>query len=157
VMNVFEVLAGVAVIIGWRMRLFSWLLLLLIIFFCFLTAYAYITGSVKTCGCFGDCIPLTPLTSFIKDVVLLILIIILFANRNNIRPAIHTPLPQTILLLCIAGVIFLQYYALNYLPPKDCLPYKQGSNIITNMHMLKTAVADSFALTFKYKKDGKIM
>src|ERR1700741_4395922 len=26
VMNVFEVLAGVAVIIGWRMRLFSWLL-----------------------------------------------------------------------------------------------------------------------------------
>src|SRR6266536_2269204 len=27
VMNVFEVLAGVAVIIGWRMRLFSWLLL----------------------------------------------------------------------------------------------------------------------------------
>ena len=34
-MNVFEVLAGVAVIIGWRMKLFSWLLLLLILFFCF--------------------------------------------------------------------------------------------------------------------------
>ena len=32
IMNVFEVLAGVAVIIGWRMRLFSWLLLLLILF-----------------------------------------------------------------------------------------------------------------------------
>ena len=31
-MNVFEILAGVAVIIGWRMKLFSWLLLLLIIF-----------------------------------------------------------------------------------------------------------------------------
>src|SRR6478736_3891145 len=104
VMNVFEVLAGVAVIIGWRMRLFSWLLLLLIIFFCFLTAYAYFTGKVKTCGCFGDCIPLTPLTSLIKDVVLLILIVILFVNRNNIRPSISTPLPQTILLLSIAGV-----------------------------------------------------
>ena len=99
VMNVFEVLAGVAVIIGWRMRLFSWLLLLLIIFFCFLTAYAYITGNIKTCGCFGDCIPLTPLTSFIKDLILLILILVLFVNRNNIRPSIHTPLPQTILLL----------------------------------------------------------
>ena len=35
IMNVFEVLAGVAVIIGWRMKLFSWLLLLLIIFFSF--------------------------------------------------------------------------------------------------------------------------
>src|SRR5947207_13336546 len=78
VMNVFEVLAGVAVIIGWHMRLFSWLLLLLIIFFCFLTAYAYLTGNIRMCGCFGDCIPLTPLTSFIKDIVLLILVLILF-------------------------------------------------------------------------------
>src|SRR5439155_17593070 len=40
IMNVFEVLAGVAVIIGWSMKLFSWLLLLLIIFFSFLTGYA---------------------------------------------------------------------------------------------------------------------
>src|SRR6266567_9281460 len=74
VMNVFEVLAGVAVIIGWRMRLFSWLLLLLIIFFTFLTGYALFSEKIKTCGCFGDCIPLTPLQSFIKDLVLLLLI-----------------------------------------------------------------------------------
>src|SRR5436190_18892107 len=60
IMNSFEVLAGVAVIVGWRMRLFSWLLLLLILFFCFLTAYAYLSGKIATCGCFGDCLPLTP-------------------------------------------------------------------------------------------------
>src|SRR3954471_9566454 len=107
IMNVFEVLAGVAVIIGWRMKLFSWLLLLLIIFFAFLTGYAYLTGNIKTCGCFGDCIPLTALTSFIKDLILLILILVLFVNRNNIKPSIHIPLPQTILVLCVAGVIFL--------------------------------------------------
>src|SRR5215470_13304513 len=53
IMNVFEVLAGVAVIIGWRMKLFSWLLLLLILFFIFLTAYALFSGKIKTCGCFG--------------------------------------------------------------------------------------------------------
>jgi uncharacterized membrane protein YphA (DoxX/SURF4 family) len=35
VMNIFEVLAGVAIIIGWRMKLFTWLILLLIIFFTF--------------------------------------------------------------------------------------------------------------------------
>jgi uncharacterized membrane protein YphA (DoxX/SURF4 family) len=154
VMNVFEVLAGVAVIIGWRMRLFSWLLLLLIIFFCFLTAYAYLTGNIKTCGCFGDCIPLTPLTSFIKDVVLLILILVLFVNRNNITPSIHAPLPQTILILSIAGVVFLQYYALNYLPPKDCLPYKVGDNIIANMQV-KPGDEPVSEFTYVYKKDGK--
>ena len=37
IMIVFEILAGVAVLLGWRMRLFAWLLLLLIIFFSFLT------------------------------------------------------------------------------------------------------------------------
>src|SRR4030095_5135088 len=82
VMNVFEVLAGVAVIIGWRMRLFSWLLLLLIIFFSFLTGYALFSGKIKTCGCFGDCLPLIAAQSFTKDLVLLLLIIILFMSRQ---------------------------------------------------------------------------
>jgi len=157
VMNVFEVLAGVAVIIGWRMRLFSWLLLLLIIFFCFLTAYAYITGNIRTCGCFGDCIPLTPLTSFIKDVVLLILILILFVNRKNITASIKPPAPQVLLGLCIIGVAILQSYVLNYLPIKDCLPYKKGSNIVESMRVLKNIIPDSFALTFKYKKNGQVV
>jgi uncharacterized membrane protein YphA (DoxX/SURF4 family) len=157
VMNVFEVLAGVAVIIGWQMRLFSWLLLLLIIFFCFLTAYAYITGNIRTCGCFGDCIPLTPLTSFIKDVVLLILILILFVNRKNITSSITPPAPQILLALCIIGIALLQNYVLNYLPIKDCLPYKKGSNIVESMNLLKNVTPDSFALTFKYKKNGQLM
>jgi uncharacterized membrane protein YphA (DoxX/SURF4 family) len=157
VMNVFEVLAGVAVIIGWRMRLFSWLLLLLIIFFCFLTAYAYITGNIRTCGCFGDCIPLTPLTSFIKDIALLILILVLFINKKNIKSSVRPPVPQILLSLCIIGVAVLQNYVLNYLPIKDCLPYKKGSNIVENMHVLKNVTPDSFALTFKYKKNGQVM
>ncbi|HRI21242.1 MAG TPA: DoxX family membrane protein [Panacibacter sp.] len=157
VMNVFEVLAGVAVIIGWRMRLFSWLLLLLILFFCFLTAYAYLSGNIKTCGCFGDCIPLTPLTSFIKDALLLLLIIVLFVNRKNIRPAVAAPMPQVLLIFCIAGTVYLQYYALNYLPLKDCLPFKKGANIIESMRVPAGAPPDSIALTFKYKKNGQIM
>src|SRR6201990_1400020 len=89
VMNVFEVLAGVAVIVGWRMKLFSWLLLLLIIFFTFLTGYALFSGKIKTCGCFGDCLPLTPAQSFGKDIFLLILILILFANNKKIRSALR--------------------------------------------------------------------
>ncbi len=66
VMNVFEVLAGVAIIIGWRIRLFSWLLLLLIIFFTFLTGYATYSGKFRSCGCFGDCIPITPIAIVYK-------------------------------------------------------------------------------------------
>ncbi|MFM9909793.1 MAG: MauE/DoxX family redox-associated membrane protein, partial [Chitinophagaceae bacterium] len=63
-MIAFEIIAGVAILVGWKMNLFSWLLLLLILFFTFLTGYAVITGKPKECGCFGDCIPLTAIQSF---------------------------------------------------------------------------------------------
>ncbi len=157
IMNVFEVAAGVAVILGWRMRLFSWLLLLLIIFFTFLTGYAHLSGKIKTCGCFGDCIPLTSLTSFIKDLILLVLIVFLFINRNRIDSKLSTPFPQVIILLVVAGTFSLQWYALNYLPVMDCLPYKKGDNLIRNMQLPEGAVSDSFLLTFKYEKNGQIV
>ena len=81
-MITFEIIAGAALLLGWQMRIFSWLLLLLILFFTFLTGYAYLSGKFKNCGCFGDCIPITPLTSFLKDLVLTALIVFLFGNRH---------------------------------------------------------------------------
>jgi uncharacterized membrane protein YphA (DoxX/SURF4 family)/CheY-like chemotaxis protein len=154
-MNGFEILAGVAVLLGWRMKTFSWLLLLLIIFFTFLTGYALLSGKIKTCGCFGDCIPLTPLQSFIKDLVLVALIIVIFINRNMIRPALPAFLNGFIVFLVVVFCIVGQWYVLKYLPVVDCLPYKKGNNIIQQMKIPEGAVSDSFAIMFKYKKDGK--
>src|SRR4051812_22698364 len=50
-MIAFEIIAGVALLLGWRMKLFSWLLLILIVFFTFLTGYAYLSGKFTNCGC----------------------------------------------------------------------------------------------------------
>src|SRR5580700_9200637 len=86
VMIVFEIVAGVAILLGWRMKLFSWLLLLLMVFFSFLTGYAYLSGKVRECGCFGDCIPITAGESFAKDLLLLVLILFLVAVRGRISP-----------------------------------------------------------------------
>ena len=154
-MNIFEVLAGVAVIIGWRMRLFSWLLLLLILFFSFLTGYAAYSGKIKTCGCFGDCIPLTPITSFFKDLLLLLLILVLFFYRNKIKSSLAPPVPLIILILIVAGTIFLQSFVLKHLPLVDCLPYKKGNNLLEQMKAPPGAVSDSIVITFQYKKNGQ--
>ena len=89
-MIAFEIIAGVAVLVGWQMKLFSWLLLLLIVFFTFLTGYALFSGKIRECGCFGDCIPLTADQSFMKDLILLVLIGFIFWQRNNIKPALNT-------------------------------------------------------------------
>jgi uncharacterized membrane protein YphA (DoxX/SURF4 family) len=155
IMNGFEVLAGVAVIIGWRMKLFSWLLLLLIIFFTFLTGYALLSGKIKTCGCFGDCLPLTPLQSFIKDLVLLLLILVLFVFKKQITTALRTPIPQLLLVICIVAVSWLQAFVLKHLPVLDCLPYKPGRNIVEEMKIPAGAIPDTYVFTFIYKKDGK--
>ncbi|MFM7838085.1 MAG: MauE/DoxX family redox-associated membrane protein, partial [Chitinophagaceae bacterium] len=84
-MIAFEIIAGVAVLVGWQMNLFSWLLLLLILFFTFLTGYALFSGQIKECGCFGNCIPLKAGQSFVKDLVLLVLICFIFSQRKKIN------------------------------------------------------------------------
>ncbi len=155
VMNTFEIIAGVAVILGWRMRLFSWLLLLLIIFFTFLTGYALFSGKIKTCGCFGDCIPLTALQSFIKDLVLLVLIVVLFIKQASIKPFWNSAVNGLLVLLTILFCIVLQWYVLKHLPLIDCLPYKKGNNLSEQMKVPEGAIADSFAINFRYRKGGK--
>lgn len=155
IMIVFEIVAGVAVLVGWRMRLFSWLLLLLMIFFTFLTGYAYVSGKVRECGCFGDCIPLTAGESFVKDLILMVLVIFLFAMRNRIRPALPPVLSVTVLVIATLLSFGLQGYVLRHLPMVDCLPYKVGNNILEKMKPPPGSVPDSTVITMVYEKDGR--
>ncbi|MEI9912448.1 MAG: BT_3928 family protein [Bacteroidota bacterium] len=154
-MNAFEIIAGFALLLGWRIKLFSWLLLLLIVFFTFLTGYTYITGKPTNCGCFGDCIPISSQTSFLKDVVLTILIGFLFWHRNRIKP-LFSNMVGTLSMLLITILSFgIQWYSLNYLPVVDCLPFKKENNIPEKMRIPPGAVPDSFAIVFIYEKGGK--
>jgi uncharacterized membrane protein YphA (DoxX/SURF4 family) len=155
IMIAFEIIAGAALLLGWQMKLFSWLLLLLIIFFTFLTGYAYLSGKFKNCGCFGDCIPITPLTSFGKDVLLTIMIVFLFVKRRWIRPLFGDRLTTAFMLGVTALSFLIQWYTLNYLPVFDCLAYKKGKNIPEQMKMPANAIPDSTVITFVYEKKGK--
>ena len=79
-----EVGLGVALLAGWRIRLVSWLLLLLMLFFTFLTSYVLFSGKIRACGCFGDCIPLTPAQTFTKDLILMVLVLLILYNKKVI-------------------------------------------------------------------------
>src|SRR5260221_9669241 len=155
VMIAFEIIAGAALLLGWKMKLFGWLLLLLIIFFTFLTGYALLSGKFKNCGCFGDCLPITPKTSFLKDVLLTLLIIFLFWQRKKIKPLFSG---TSTLLAMIVAILFsfaIQWYTLSYLPFADCLPFKKGNNLAEKMKIPEGARPDSFAIRFIYEKGGK--
>ncbi len=155
IMIVFEIIAGVAILLGWRMKLFSWLLLVLIIFFSFLTGYAFLSGKVRECGCFGNCIPLTAGQSFTKDLVLLALILFLFFQVRKIRPLLSQTACLSILLLSTVLSISFQWYVLVHLPLVDCLPYNVGQNIPEKMKAPPGAIPDSTVINFVYEKKGQ--
>lgn len=81
---ILEVILGVAILVRFRTRLTALLLLLLILFFTALTFASAYFGIVKTCGCFGDAIPLTAWESFYKDVILSVFIFIIFIRQKQI-------------------------------------------------------------------------
>lgn len=154
VLNSFEIVAGVALLAGWASRYVSWLLLLLILLFSVLTGYTFFTGMPKNCGCFGDCLPISSGVSFGKDVVLTLLIAILlfYQKKSTQEHSFKKFIPVT---MATVFSMALQLYALCYLPPVDCLPYKQGASIIDGLKMPSNAVPDSFVIEFTYRKNGQ--
>ena len=157
IMNTLEIVAGIALLIQFPYKQTLWLLLGLIVFFTFLTGYAFFSGKIKTCGCFGDCIPLTPKTSFIKDILLLLSIVTLLFNHKKNKSNIHPSLGIIVLLLSIGGVGYGQYHVLTYLPVIDCLPYKVGNDIKEKMKKPDGAIADSVGIQMEFEKDGKLV
>lgn len=150
-----EVVLGVALLIGFKKRITTILLLLLMVLFTFLTAYVLFSGKIRACGCFGDCIPLTPTQTFTKDIILLVFTLLLLLQQKYIHP-LHKPLViGSVVVLTALGALFLQFYVLKHLPLADCLPFKKGNNIIELRKMPANAIQDKFDYVFIYSKDGE--
>ncbi len=150
-----EVVLGVALLLGWRTKTVSYLLLLLMLFFTFLTSYVLFSGKIKACGCFGDCIPLTPIQTFTKDIILSVLVLIIVFGTKYIRPFLPGSINVLLFTLSLLAVLGLQWYVLHHLPVKDCLPFKAGNNILELRKMPKDAVPDKYDYVFVYKKNGE--
>ena len=155
VMNLLEIVTGIALLIKYPYKQTLWVLLVLIVFFSFLTGYALFSGKIKTCGCFGDCIPLSPKTSFIKDIILFVSIVILLINHKKVKTNLHKAWGILILLVGTFSVGYGQYYVLEHLPFIDCLPYKVGKDIVEQMKLPSNAIADSIRLDMEFEKNGK--
>lgn len=150
-----EVVLGIALLLGIMQKQLSWILLLMIIFFTWLTGYSAVTNKVTDCGCFGDAIKLTPWQSFSKDIVLMIFIAIIFVNRKKIESSLSFGKQMTYVIVAYIITIGLGIYSVMYLPTVDFLPYKVGNNIPELMRIPEGASKDSFETKMIYAKDGK--
>ncbi len=152
ILCVLEIVLGALLLFGFWKNQVTKGLLGLIIFFTFLTFVSAAFKVVTSCGCFGDAIPLTPWQSFTKDLILLVLIVYLFINREKINPIIANVKWQKRLLLAVLSVSLLfGLFTYNYLPVIDFLPYKVGESIPESMKIPPGAAHDEYLIMYQLK------
>ena len=154
VIVIFELVLGIMLLIGYARKFTSWSLLLMIIFFTFLTFYSAYFNKVTDCGCFGDAIPLTPWQSFYKDVALFILILIIFFNQKLINPIFNPKYHKWVIFVSFIASFAFCYYVLMHLPVLDFRPYKVGNNIPEKMKIPEGEKA-VVTYTWKFKVNGE--
>jgi uncharacterized membrane protein YphA (DoxX/SURF4 family) len=154
-MIAFEIIAGVAMIVGNSFRFYITLLVLLNLFYTFLTWYAWSTDKIKECGCFGTCIKISNSATFYKDVALSVMTIILYIFRYRVFPIFNRARVNILIMLLVTIFSFgIQWWALNYLPFYDCLPYKAGNNLWEKMQPAPDAKAPVYNTVLIYEKHG---
>lgn len=152
---VFELVLGIMLLIGYLPKFTTWALLLMIVFFTFLTFYSAYFNKVTDCGCFGDAIPLTPWQSFFKDVILFVLILILFFNRKYLTPYFAPVSHRWIVFLAFMLCFTFAYYVLMHLPLIDFRAYKVGTNIQEGMTIPEGAPEAVYDYNWKFIQNGE--
>lgn len=154
IMITLEVVIGLALILGWKKRFTAVMLVLLMLLFTGLTAYVLFSGKIRACGCFGDCIPLTPAQTFGKDILLLAFSLLILLQLKYIHP-VTRPLVLTLTVLLAAFItLYIQFRSMKYLPVIDCLPFKTGNDVLKLRQMPDNAVPDVYDYVFVYSKNG---
>jgi uncharacterized membrane protein YphA (DoxX/SURF4 family) len=150
VLVVLEVVLGVAVLLYYRMKHTTLVLLALMVFFTFLTFYSAYFNKVTDCGCFGDAIKLTPWQSFWKDIVLMVFVLHLFWYRKKYQSVLYTREGHVAIISITALCFFLGIYAVRHLPFIDFRAYRIGNNIPQQMQPEEQPVIE-----YIFEKDGE--
>lgn len=149
-LSALEIILGVALLLRWRLRQVLASLLLIIVFFTFLTFYSAYYNKVTDCGCFGDAIKLTPWQSFAKDVVLLVMILVLLFTQQYLPKTRRRAAAGWVVAFTAIISFGIGIYAYLHDPFIDFRAYKVGNNIPALMK-------PSAPLKYKYimERNGK--
>ena len=128
-LSVLEVALGLALLLGFKIKETSWALLVMIIFFTFLTFYSAYFNKVTDCGCFGDAIKLTPWESFTKDVILCFFIGLIFINRDSYTALFDSKIGSIVVYGATGLLVITAIVAIRNLPFIDFRSYAIGNDL----------------------------
>lgn len=149
-----ELVIGLNLLFSIRMKLTSWMLLLLMAYFTALTFILAIFNPVSDCGCFGDAIILTNWQTFWKNIILLIPTIIIFMQRNQFKPIYSEASEWRLTAIFVLAGIIISVYCLRNLPVMDFRPYSTGTYIPDKMAIPEGMPLDEYETVLIYQKDG---
>jgi uncharacterized membrane protein YphA (DoxX/SURF4 family) len=152
---IYELVLGVMLLLGYKPKFTVWSLLLMIVFFTFLTFYSAYFNKVTDCGCFGDAIPLDPWQSFYKDIILSVLIVFLFVKSEYLNPIVNASLALGVVVISLVVSGYISYLGINHLPIADFRPYKIGASIPENMEVPEGAQEAIYNYNWKFNINGE--
>lgn len=157
-MIVLELFLGFTLLFGKYKRLTVWLLLLIIAFFTFLTGFSHFTGKVTDCGCFGDFMKISPYQSFLKDIFLTALILIVFFGRGKLAELLPPTARSGVVWVLTAISIWFCFRNVYNLPVVDFRAYKTGVNIPQCMELPPDAKPYKYEIVYTYrnKESGEV-
>ncbi len=133
ILTILEIILGLMLLLGLVRKFTVYALTITIVFFTFLTFYSAYFNKVTDCGCFGDALKLEPWTSFYKDVVLLILILVLVFGQKYIKPILDKKLSWALVLIVFVASSFIANQGINHSPIIDFRAYAVGKDLNLGM------------------------
>jgi len=149
-----ELVIGINLLLGLRMRITSYALLIFMSFFTVLTLILALYNPVTDCGCFGDAIILTNWQTFWKNIIILVPTLIVFFSRNKFIPFYPDNIEWRLTAVFVLTGILISVYSYRNLPLLDFRPYKIGTNIPENMTIPEGAQIDEYRTILIYEKNG---
>jgi uncharacterized membrane protein YphA (DoxX/SURF4 family) len=124
-----EFLLGFSLLFNLWIRMTSWFLLAMMAYFTVLTFFDAVYNLVPDCGCFGEVIKLSNVETFLKNLVLMTMVIPVFLWRNKYRSALSVASETG--LLALAAVLFTGFsiVCLLHLPVVDFGDWQIGKHI----------------------------
>lgn len=119
-------------------------------FFTLLTLLLVIFNPEMDCGCFGEAIHLTHMQTFLKNIVLLLLLAAYFFPASQLGR--NLPKKYVSFGIVVMSVTAFTIYSLRYIPVVDFTDYKTGATLASAE---RDAGEDVFESVFIYEKDGR--
>ncbi len=150
ILNASEFVLGAMLLFNIRLKVTSWLVMIMMAIFTVTTFNDALYDPVPDCGCFGDAIILSNWQTFYKNLVIVSLLMIVFFSRNRIRFSFNQKVEYSLIIIFTLGFVWFEIFNIRHLPMIDFREWKVGNKmIVEEKSPLK------YYLTYKNRDTGE--